>query len=135
MKENNKIILFDGVCNLCNNSVLFVIKRDKKDLFRYASLQSEIGQQLVRERGIDTSQVDSIILIEPGVAYFTKSDAALEIAQDLGGLWKLSSVFSWIPKSIRDVIYDFVARNRYKWFGKKEACMVPTPELRAKFLG
>ncbi|MDC6386321.1 thiol-disulfide oxidoreductase DCC family protein [Flagellimonas taeanensis] len=135
MKENNKIILFDGVCNLCNNSVLFVIKRDKKDLFRYASLQSEIGQQLVRERGIDTSQVDSIILIEPGVAYFTKSDAALEIAQDLGGLWKLSSVFSWIPKSIRDVVYDFVARNRYKWFGKKEACMVPTPELRAKFLG
>ncbi|MEE1963483.1 thiol-disulfide oxidoreductase DCC family protein [Allomuricauda taeanensis] len=135
MKENNKIILFDGVCNLCNNSVLFVIKRDKKDLFRYASLQSEIGQQLVRERGIDTSQVDSIILIERGVAYFTKSDAALEIAQDLGGLWKLSSVFSWIPKSIRDVVYDFVARNRYKWFGKKESCMVPTPELRAKFLG
>ena len=135
MKENNKIILFDGICNLCNNSVLFVIKRDKKDLFRYASLQSEIGQQRVRERGIDTSQVDSIILIEPGVAYFTKSDAALEIAQDLGGLWKLSSVFNWIPKSIRDVVYDFVARNRYKWFGKKEACMVPTPELRAKFLG
>ncbi len=84
---------------------------------------------------IPTSQVDSIILIEPGVAYFTKSDAALEIAQDLGGLWKLSSVFNWIPKSIRDVVYDFVARNRYKWFGKKEACMVPTPELRAKFLG
>lgn len=136
MVENGKkIILFDGVCNLCNNSVLFVIKRDKKDLFRYASLQSEVGQQLVRERGIDTSQVDSIILIEPGVAYFTKSDAALEIAQHLGGLWKLSAVFTWIPKSIRDVVYDFVARNRYKWYGKKDACMVPTPELRAKFLG
>ncbi|WP_108425698.1 thiol-disulfide oxidoreductase DCC family protein [Flagellimonas amoyensis] len=136
MVENGKkIILFDGVCNLCNNSVLFVIKRDKKDLFRYASLQSEVGQQLVRERGIDTSQVDSIILIEPGVAYFTKSDAALEIAQHLGGLWKLSAVFTWIPKSVRDVVYDFVARNRYKWYGKKDACMVPTPELRAKFLG
>lgn len=136
MVENGKkIILFDGVCNLCNNSVLFVIKRDKKDLFRYASLQSEVGQQLVRERGIDTSQVDSIILIEPGVAYFTKSDAALEIAQHLGGLWKLSAVFTWIPKSIRDAVYDFVARNRYKWYGKKDACMVPTPELRAKFLG
>ncbi|KAB5491780.1 MULTISPECIES: thiol-disulfide oxidoreductase DCC family protein [Flagellimonas] len=133
--EKKKIILFDGVCNLCNNSVLFVIKRDKKDLFRYASLQSEVGLQLVRERGIDTGQVDSIILIEPGVAYFTKSDAALEIAQELGGLWKLSAVFTWIPKSIRDVVYDFVARNRYKWFGKKDACMVPTPELRAKFLG
>ncbi len=136
MVENGKkIILFDGVCNLCNNSVLFVIKRDKKDVFRYASLQSEVGQQLIRERGIDTSQVDSIILIEPGVAYFTKSDAALEIAQELGGLWKLSGVFTWIPKSIRDVVYDLVARNRYKWFGKKDACMVPTPELRAKFLG
>lgn len=135
MVENGKkIILFDGVCNLCNNSVLFVIKRDKKDVFRYASLQSEVGQQLVHERGIDTSQVDSIILIEPGVAYFTKSDAALEIAQHLGGLWKLSAVFTWVPKSIRDVVYDFVARNRYKWYGKKDACMVPTPELRGKFL-
>lgn len=135
MKENKKIILFDGVCNLCNGSVQFVIKRDKKDVFRYAAIQSEVGEQLIAERHIDTSQVDSIILIEPGVAYFTKSDAALEIAGELGGLWKLTSVFKWIPKSIRDVIYDFVARNRYKWFGKQESCMIPTPELKAKFLG
>lgn len=135
MKENKKIILFDGVCNLCNGSVQFVIKRDKKDVFRYAAIQSEVGEQLIAERHIDTSQVDSIILIEPGVAYFTKSDAALEIAGELGGLWKLTSIFKWIPKSIRDVIYDFVARNRYKWFGKQESCMIPTPELKAKFLG
>ncbi len=135
MKENKKIILFDGVCNLCNGSVQFVIKRDKKDIFRYAAIQSEIGQQLITERHIDTRQVDSIILIEPGVAYFTKSDAALEIAGELGGLWKVTSIFKWIPKSIRDVIYDFVARNRYKWFGKQESCMIPTPELKAKFLG
>lgn len=135
MEENKKIILFDGVCNLCNGSVQFVIKRDKKDAFRYAAIQSEVGAQLIAERHIDTSQVDSIILIEPGVAYFTKSDAALEIAGKLGGLWKLTSVFKWIPKSIRDVIYDFVARNRYKWFGKQESCMIPTPELKTKFLG
>lgn len=134
MEENKKIILFDGVCNLCNSSVQFVIKRDKKDLFRYAALQSEVGQQLVAERHIDTRQVDSIILIEPGVAYYTKSDAALEIAKDLGGFWKLSSIFMWIPRAIRNAVYDFVARNRYKWFGRKEACMIPTPELRAKFL-
>ena len=132
--ENKKIILFDGVCNLCNSSVQFVIKRDKKDIFRYAALQSEIGQELVNQRHIDTSKVDSIILIEPGVAYYTKSDAALEIAQDLGGLWKLTAVFTWIPTSIRNSIYDLVAKNRYKWFGKQDACMIPTPELKAKFL-
>ena len=132
--ENKKIILFDGVCNLCNSSVQFVIKRDKKDIFRYAALQSEIGQELVNQRQIDTSKVDSIILIEPGVAYYTKSDAALEIAQDLGGLWKLTAVFTWIPTSIRNSIYDLVAKNRYKWFGKQDACMIPTPELKAKFL-
>ncbi|MBR9853956.1 MAG: thiol-disulfide oxidoreductase DCC family protein [Algicola sp.] len=134
MEESKKIILFDGVCNLCNNSVQFVIQRDKKDVFRYASLQSEIGQQLLSQRHIDTKTVDSIILIEPGVAYYTKSDAALEIAQNLGGLWKLSAVFTWIPTAIRNRIYDFIAKNRYKWFGKQESCMIPTPELKAKFL-
>jgi len=126
--------LFDGVCNLCNSSVQFVIKRDKKDVFRYAALQSEVGKQLVQERHIDTSKVDSIILIEPGTAYYTKSDAALEIAQDLGGLWKLSSIFTWVPTSIRNAVYDLVACNRYRWFGKRESCMIPTPELKAKFL-
>lgn len=134
MENDKKIILFDGVCNLCNGSVQFVIKRDKKDIFRYAALQSEAGQQLVTQRHIDTNKVDSIILIEPGVAYYTKSDAALEIAQELGGLWRLSTIFTWIPTSIRNSIYDFVAKNRYKWFGKQESCMIPTPELKAKFL-
>lgn len=134
MENGKKIILFDGVCNLCNNSVQFVIKRDKNDVFRYAALQSDVGQQLLKQRHIDTIAVDSIILIEPGVAYYIKSDAALEIAQHLGGLWKLSAIFSWIPATIRNRIYDFVAKNRYKWFGKQESCMIPTPELRAKFL-
>ncbi len=134
MKENKKIILFDGVCNLCNGVIQFVIKRDKKDTFRYAALQSEIGAKLIAERAIDTTKVDSIILIEPGVAYFTKSDAALEISKSFSGGWKLLSVFTWIPKSFRDVVYDQIARNRYKLFGRKDACMIPTPELQAKFL-
>ncbi|UJH67417.1 thiol-disulfide oxidoreductase DCC family protein [Allomuricauda sp. SCSIO 65647] len=135
MKEEKKIILFDGVCNLCNGAIQFIIKRDKKDVFRYAALQSDLGAQLVKERGIDTSTVDSFVLIEPGMAYYIKSDAALEIARSFGGVWKLLQIFKWIPSSFRNVIYDFVARNRYRWFGKKDQCMVPTPELQAKFLG
>jgi len=103
-------------------------------MFRYATLQSKIGEQLIAERAIDTTKVDSIILIEPGVAYFTKSDAALQISKSFGGGWKLLSIFTWIPKSFRDVIYDLIARNRYNWFGRKDACMIPTPELQAKFL-
>ena len=135
MEDNKKIILFDGVCNLCNGAVQYVIKRDKKDVFRYAALQSAIGEKLIEERGIDTSKLDSIILVDPGVAYYTKSDAALEIGRDFGGLWKALALFTWIPRTFRDAIYDFVARNRYRWFGKKDACMIPTPELQAKFLG
>jgi len=129
-----KIILFDGVCNLCNGAVQFIIKQDKKDVFRYAALQSEVSEQLIAERAIDTSKVDSIILIEPGVAYYTKSDAALQIAQDFGGLWKTMAIFTWIPKTFRNALYDLIAKNRYKWFGRKDACMIPTPELQTKFL-
>ena len=133
--KNKKIILFDGVCNLCNSSVQYVIKKDKNDAFRFAALQSEIGQKLTKERGIDISKIDSIILIEPGVAYHVKSSAALEIAKEFGGVWKLlGSISSFLPVSIRDTVYDFIAKNRYKWYGKQEFCMVPTPELKAKFL-
>ncbi len=131
---NKKIILFDGICNLCNRTVQFVIKHDKKDEFRFATLQGEIGKQLVRERHIDTDTVDSIILIEPGIAYYTKSTAALKIGASFGGAWKLLNVLNLIPSSLSDIVYDFVARNRYKWYGKKDACMIPTPELKAKFL-
>lgn len=127
--------MFDGVCNLCNGVIQFIIKRDKKDVFRYAALQSELGKQLTTERGIDTNKIDSFILIEPGTAYYLKSDAALEIAKGFGGLWSVLQIFKWIPVSIRNAIYDFVARNRYKWFGRKDQCMIPTPELQAKFLG
>lgn len=135
MEEGKKIILFDGVCNLCNGAVQFIIKRDAKDVFRYAALQSVIGLKLISERGIDTNLIDSIILVDPGVAYYTKSDAALEIAKSFGGLWGAVQLFKWIPTSIRNAIYDVVAKNRYRWFGKKDQCMIPTPELQAKFLG
>ena len=133
-EEEYKIILFDGVCNLCNNAINFVIKRDKKSVFRFASLQSEIGQKLINERGIDTSKIDSIILIDPGTAWYEKSTAALQIAKQLSGMLPLLSVFLIFPKSFRDWIYDIIARNRYKWFGKKDQCMIPTPELKALFI-
>ena len=135
MVENDKkIILFDGVCNLCNGFVQFVIKKDKNDVFRYASLQSEIGQRLVSERNIDTKTIDSVILIEPGVAYYIKSDAALQIAGHLKGYRTFSKLLNLIPSSLRNIVYDFIARNRYNWYGKKDQCMIPTPELKAKFL-
>ncbi len=135
MEEGKKIILFDGVCNLCNSRIQFVIKHDQDDIFRYAPLQREIGKKLTSERGIDTETIDSIILIEPGVAYYIKSDAILEIGSYLKGYRTLSKVLKWVPSSIRDIVYDFVAKNRYRWYGKKNACMIPTPELQAKFLG
>lgn len=127
------IILFDGVCNLCNNAITFVIKRDPKDRFRYAPLQSTTGEALSAKFNIDLSKVDSIILISNNKAY-TKSSAALRIALRLTGLWPLLSVFLIIPPFIRNGVYDYIARNRYQWFGKKDACMIPTPELKAKFL-
>ncbi|MGS2761317.1 thiol-disulfide oxidoreductase DCC family protein [Sinomicrobium sp. M5D2P9] len=135
LEKNKKIILFDGVCNLCNRSVQFVIKRDKKDIFRFASLQSSLGQKLLAERGIDPENTDSIIVIEPDVAYYTRSQAAIEIASEMGGGWPFLRVFEYIlPVSLRDGLYDFIARNRYKWYGKKDQCMIPAPELKAKFL-
>ncbi|TVZ51710.1 thiol-disulfide oxidoreductase DCC family protein [Dokdonia sp. Hel_I_53] len=129
----HKIILFDGVCNLCNGAITFVIQRDKADLFRYAPLQSDIGKELALKHEIDQDNVDSIILIANGSA-FTKSTAALKIAKHLKGGWPLLSIFLIIPKFIRDGVYDFIARNRYRWFGKMNACMIPTPELKSKFL-
>ena len=134
METDKKIILFDGVCNLCNGFIQFVIKHDKADIFRYASLQSDIGQRLTAERKIDTKTIDSVILISPGIAYYVKSDAALQIGKHLKGYRTISSVINLIPKGLRNIVYDFIARNRYNWYGKKDQCMIPTPELKAKFL-
>ncbi len=134
MESDKKIILFDGVCNLCNGAIQFMIKHDTKDTFRYAALQSNIGKKLIAERNIDTDNVDSIILIEPGVAYYNKSDAALQIGKQLKGYRTISSLLYLLPSGLRNIVYDFIAQNRYKWYGKKEACMIPAPELKAKFL-
>ncbi|HKL36787.1 MAG TPA: thiol-disulfide oxidoreductase DCC family protein [Salegentibacter sp.] len=134
LPKDKKIILFDGVCNLCNTAVTFIIKHDKKDTFRFASLQSDFGKELVAERGMDPEALDSIILIDPGVAYYQKSTAALEISRELSGGYSLLKNFLFIPEGLRDGIYNFVANNRYKWYGKKESCMIPTPELKSKFL-
>ncbi|CAM3403357.1 thiol-disulfide oxidoreductase DCC family protein [Aequorivita lipolytica] len=131
--ENHKIILFDGVCNLCNSSINFVIKHDKKNVFKFAALQSEVGLELISKFKIDTSKLDSIILID-GDKYYEKSSAALYIAKKLSGGYPLLFGFIILPKFIRNSVYDYVARNRYKWFGKKESCMIPTAELKGKFL-
>jgi predicted DCC family thiol-disulfide oxidoreductase YuxK len=133
MSNNYKIILFDGVCNLCNGAVTYIIKRDKKNVFKFAALQSEIGQQLISKFNIDTSKVDSIILID-GEKHYTKSSAALHIAKQLSGAYPLLFGFMVVPKFIRNSVYDYIAKNRYKWFGKKESCMIPTVELKSKFL-
>ncbi len=132
--KDKKVILTDGVCNLCNSVVLKIIKYDKKDTFLFANLQSEFGKKLTDYLGVDTKKIDAIILYEPGVAYEIKSTAALKIMQDFGGIWTLTKILLIFPVSFRDVIYDIIAKNRYKWFGKKESCMMPTSEIKAKFL-
>lgn len=134
VETDKKIILFDGVCNLCNGFIQFVIKRDTADVFRYASLQSDIGQQLISERNIDTTKIDSVVFIEPGVAFYIKSDAALQIGRHLKGYRTISKLLNLIPSGLRNIVYDLIARNRYNWYGKKDQCMIPTPELKAKFL-
>ncbi|SFU72398.1 Predicted thiol-disulfide oxidoreductase YuxK, DCC family [Pustulibacterium marinum] len=135
LPKGKHIVLFDGVCNLCDAAVQRIITHDKKDLYRFASLQSELGQQLLKERGIDTKEIDSIILIIPGEAYYIKADAALEIAKNMGSWYTaLGFTKSVLSSSFTNWVYDFIAKNRYKWYGKKEACMIPTPELKAKFL-
>lgn len=131
--DNKKIVLFDGVCNLCNKTIQIIIKNDTNDVFRFAPLQSDIGLQIVNESGIDTEKLESVILIEPGVAYYSKSTAAIEIAKHLKG-YSWLKIFKPLPEGFRDAIYDFIANNRYKWFGRKESCMIPTPELQALFL-
>ncbi|MCF6347729.1 MAG: thiol-disulfide oxidoreductase DCC family protein [Flavobacteriaceae bacterium] len=131
--ENRSIILFDGVCNLCNNSVQFIIKRDKKQRFLYASLQSDAAQSILLQFQLKNSDFDSIILIENEKIY-QKTTAILKIIKQLNGIWKLGYVFIIIPKFIRDFIYNIIAKNRYKWFGKREVCMIPTKELKMRFL-
>jgi predicted DCC family thiol-disulfide oxidoreductase YuxK len=132
--KGKKIILFDGVCNLCEASVQFVIKYDKKDVFRFVALQSDLGKEIIKHIGLDIKNIDSVILYEPGIAYNYKSAAALEIAKNLGGFFHLGTVFKLIPNGLRNLLYDYIAKNRYQWYGKKESCLIPTLELKSKFL-
>tara|TARA_B110000238_G_scaffold25300_1_gene24415 strand:- start:19 stop:435 length:417 start_codon:yes stop_codon:yes gene_type:complete len=132
--KNKKIIIFDGVCNLCNTAVLKVIKHDKKNIFVFTALQSEKGQEILNYLKIDISKIDSIILYEPGISYDIKSTAALKIMNDFGGLWSLLKALLIFPLGLRNFVYDYIAKNRYKWFGKKESCLIPKPELKNKFL-
>jgi predicted DCC family thiol-disulfide oxidoreductase YuxK len=128
----SSIVLFDGVCNFCSEAVNFVIKHDRENKFRFAPLQSDIGRDLREKYEIDES-IDSIVLIEDGQA-FVHSSAALRLMKGLGGIWSLAYVFAIIPQPIRDYFYKLFAKLRYRLFGKHETCMVPTPEIRAKFL-
>lgn len=127
------VILFDGVCNFCNGSVNFIIERDPSGYFKFAPLQSEIGESLLAEHSIDKAVTDSVVLIEDGKAY-THSTAALRVARRLDGAWKWFYAFVIVPRPLRDFFYKLFAKNRYKWFGKQDACMLPTPEIRARFL-
>jgi len=128
-----KIILFDGVCNLCNSSVNFIIDNDHKNVFKFTSLQSEKGIELLKKYDLLDKNIDSVILVENDKAY-VKSDAALKIAKTLGGKYKLFYGLIILPAFIRNFFYDIIAKNRYKWFGKKDSCRIPTLELKSKFL-
>lgn len=131
--ESKSIILFDGVCNLCNNAVQFVIKHDALDKFVFTALQSTTGQKLLMQYNLPLAGFDSFVLIENGKV-FLKSTAALQIAKQLSGPVKLLYGFIIVPSFIRNTVYTVVAKNRYTWFGKKDSCMIPTASLKAKFL-
>ena len=129
----NHIILFDGVCNLCNSSVNFVIRHDKRNIFHFASLQWSVARDLLEESYPEGGNFHTILYYENG-KIFEKSTAVLKIARQLGFPWKVAYCFIIIPKFIRDAVYMFISRNRYKWFGKRDKCMIPSPELKNKFL-
>jgi predicted DCC family thiol-disulfide oxidoreductase YuxK len=133
MQPNHALILFDGVCHLCTSTVQFIIKRDPHGYFAFASLQSEIGGTLLEEHGLQPDALDTFVLVE-GSRYFTRSDAALRVAQHLSGCWPLVRVLSLIPKPIRNWGYTVIARNRYRWFGTHETCMVPSRDILDRFL-
>lgn len=133
IKNGKNIVLFDGVCNLCNRLIRFIIKRDPKAIFRFAALQSKTGQELLMQMKLPMNDMDSVVYISEE-EYFFRSSAILHILHDLGGVWKLFYAFIVIPSFCRDFIYSIVAKTRYKVFGKRETCMVPTPDLQQRFL-
>lgn len=127
------VLLFDGVCNLCNGAVQWVLLRDRRGLFRFAALQSDTGQAMLRQFGFAAEDFDTVVLID-GDRVFTRSDAALEVVRRIGGFWPVLYAFKIIPRPIRDAVYNWVARNRYRWFGRQEQCMLPRKEWMSRFV-
>ncbi|TLU61080.1 thiol-disulfide oxidoreductase DCC family protein [Thalassotalea litorea] len=131
--SSHNIVIFDGICNFCNGAVNFIIERDIHDKYRFASMQSEAGQALIEQYQVNDVGVDTFLLIKSGKCYF-RTDAALEITKDLKGFWQLIRTTLILPPQFRDFFYKCFARNRYKLFGRREQCIIPTPEIRNKFL-
>ena len=133
MIENGAVVLFDGICNFCSGSVLSIIKRDPKGYFRFSAIQTESGESIMKKYNIHSDKTDSIILIENNMVYY-RSSAALRIARKLKGGWKLFYGAMIIPPFIRNFFYDLVARNRYRWFGKRDHCFIPDQNIRERFI-
>jgi predicted DCC family thiol-disulfide oxidoreductase YuxK len=131
--NHNNVVIFDGICNLCSWGVKFIIRRDFRNKFLFAPIQSKIGSRLLLNHGIQTENIESFLLIKDGKQY-TKSDAVLEIVSEFRPGWKFFLIFRCIPKSMRDFAYGVIAKNRYRWFGKKDQCMIPSPEMQVRFL-
>lgn len=131
--QHSPILLFDGVCNLCHHFVQFILKRDPKGHIRFASLQSELGQQLLQKYNVPQDQLDTVILIENDQVY-SHSDVAVRVVTYLSGFWPIFRIFRFIPRFFRDPIYNWIAANRYRWFGKQDQCLMPQPEWKDRFL-
>lgn len=131
--KGKSVVLIDGVCHLCQGLVRFIIPRDPKGRFLFASLQSEVAAKLLNGAGLESGQLSTVVLLEDGV-YYTESAAVLRIARKLRFPWPAAYLFILVPRSLRNALYKFVARNRYRWFGRDEQCLLPTPEIRQRFL-
>ena len=129
----DNLILFDGVCNLCSALVQFVIRHDPAAKFRFAAIQSEIGGEIFQSHGLDPADLQTFVFIKDG-KMFLRSDAAIEVVSRFGGAWRIFRILRFVPRLVRDVIYSTIARNRYRWFGRKEVCMIPTAEIKGRFL-
>jgi predicted DCC family thiol-disulfide oxidoreductase YuxK len=131
--ETEPIVIFDGVCNLYSHSAQFIIRHDRHATFKLATTQSTVGRDLLTRCGMNPDQLETFVLLKDGQVY-VRSDAALQIAQELDWPWRVLGAFRFIPRALRDSLYNLVARNRYRWFGKKDRCMVPTDEIRSRFI-
>lgn len=134
MRQTDGLILFDGVCNLCSALVQFVIRHDPAAKFRFAAIQSQVGTEIFQSHGLDPTDLQTFVFIADG-RMFLRSDAAIEVVSRFGGAWRIFKIFRLLPRVLRDSIYSTIARNRYRWFGRKEVCMIPTPEIKERFIG